>query len=98
MPADPPAVETTREAIVGGLRIVCRVRGALDGGRPIVVVLHGWGASSAAVASIQASVADSPDSVAPDLPGFALSDRVPAVWGSREYLATIAGLLDQLGI
>lgn len=98
MPAELPPAETVREVVVDGLRIACRVRGALDGARPIVVVLHGWGASSAAVASIQACLADSHDSVAPDLPGFGASDPLPAVWGSAEYLASITRLLDQLGV
>ena len=92
------ADETVREVVVDGLRIACRVRGALDGSRPIAVVLHGWGASSAAVASIQACLADSHDSLAPDLPGFGASDPLPAVWGAEEYLASITRLLDQLGI
>ena len=98
MPPDSPPAESTRVVVVDGLRIACRVRGALDGNRPIVVVLHGWGASAAAVASIQACLAASHDSVAPDLPGFGASDPVPAVWGSEEYLATITRLLDQLGV
>ena len=98
MPADPPPAEATRDVVVDGLRIACRVRGALDGARPIAVVLHGWGASSAAVASIQACLADSHDSVAPDLPGFGTSDPPPAVWGSTEYVAIVAKLLNQLGV
>ncbi|MDP8922620.1 MAG: alpha/beta hydrolase [Chloroflexota bacterium] len=98
MTANPPAAERSREVVIDGLRIACRTRGALDGTRPIAVVLHGWGASSAAVASIQACLADSHDSVAPDLPGFGASDPLPAVWGSEEYLAIITALLDQLGI
>ena len=98
MPATVPPADEIRDVVVDGLRIACRVRGALDGSRPIMVVLHGWGASSAAVASIQACLADSHDSLAPDLPGFGASDPVPAVWGSTEYLSVIAKLLDQLGI
>ena len=98
MPADPPAAERTHEVVVDGLRVAYRARGTLDGARPIAVVLHGWGATSAAVASIQACLADSHDSVAPDLPGFGASDPVPTVWGSTEYLDCITRFLDQLGI
>src|SRR3712207_6374803 len=98
MQTGPPASESTREVVVDGIRVACRVRGALDGRRPVAVVLHGWGASSAAVASIQACLADSHDSVAPDLPGFGASAPLPTVWGSEEYLASITGLLDQLGV
>ena len=98
MPADPPPAETLRDVVVDSLRVVCRVRGTLDGSRPIAVVLHGWGASSAAVTSIQACLADSHDSVAPDLPGFGASDPLPTVWGSEQYLASITQLLDQLGV
>ena len=98
MPADPPPMEAARNVVVDGLRIACRIRGPLDGTRPVAVVLHGWGASSAAVASIQACLADSHDSVAPDLPGFGASDPLPAVWSSTEYLAVITKLLNQLGV
>ena len=87
-----------RQVVVDGLRVACRIRGTLDGSRPIVVVLHGWGASSAVVASIQACLAESHDSVAPDLPGFGESDPLPAVWGSEEYLGCLTRLLDQLGV
>jgi pimeloyl-ACP methyl ester carboxylesterase len=95
--ADAPA-ERTGAVVVDGLRIAYRARGPLDGARPIVVVLHGWGASSAAVASIGASLADTHDSVAPDLPGFGASDPPPAVWGSEEYVGIITAFLDRLGI
>jgi len=88
----------TDRVMVGDLKIAYRARGSLDGTRPIAVVLHGWGASSAAVSLIQDCLADTHDSVAPDLPGFGASDPVPGIWGSDEYVAAILRFLDALSI
>lgn len=98
MMADAPPTEVVGNVVIDGLRIAYRARGALDGTRPIAIILHGWGASGAAVASIQACLAPTHDSVAPDLPGFGASDPLPAAWGSEEYLASITHFLDLLGI
>lgn len=83
--------------VVQGVRIAYRASGK-DTGRLPVVVLHGWGASSAAVASIQACLQGEYRTIAPDLPGFGLSDPPPVAWGHVEYAATIRQLLRQLGI
>ena len=72
------------------LRIVYRESGRPDA--PPVVVLHGWGASSAAVASIQACLRDTHRTFAPDLPGFGASDPPPDVWGTAEYARAVRGL------
>lgn len=85
-----------RFVTVDGLRIAYRDEGPTDG--PPVVILHGWGASSAAVASIQACLRGTHRAIAPDLPGFGASDLPPAVWGSREYSAAIRAFLAALGV
>jgi pimeloyl-ACP methyl ester carboxylesterase len=65
---------------------------------PVVLVLHGWGASVDAVGSILAGLRDKVELVAPDLPGFGESDMVPAAWSNADYARLVIGLADQLGI
>jgi UDP-N-acetylmuramoyl-tripeptide--D-alanyl-D-alanine ligase len=84
-------------ARVDGLRIAYRESGQ-DTGRAPVVVLHGWGASSAAVWSIRRCLEGEYRVVAPDLPGFGASDPPPDAWGSEEYAALVRVLLAERGI
>jgi pimeloyl-ACP methyl ester carboxylesterase len=62
------------------------------------VVLHGWGASIQAVASIIAVFRQTHRVVALDLPGFGASDPPPAPWSSDEYAALVRDALATLGI
>jgi UDP-N-acetylmuramoyl-tripeptide--D-alanyl-D-alanine ligase len=82
--------------VVDGLRIAYRVEGPPDA--PVVVVLHGWGASKEVVASIQTCLRLTHRTIAPDLPGFGASDLPPAAWGSEAYAALLRAFLKQLGI
>ena len=77
-PEDLPSV------VVDGLRVVYRESGRKDA--PPIVVLHGWGASIAAVASIHGLLASTPtDDLALDLPGLRCERPPPVVWGTDEY-------------
>jgi pimeloyl-ACP methyl ester carboxylesterase len=62
------------------------------------VVLHGWGASIAAVASIMAIFRQTHRVIALDLPGFGASDAPPVPWGTQEYATLVEALLARLGI
>ncbi|MCC7367718.1 MAG: alpha/beta hydrolase [Chloroflexi bacterium] len=81
---------------VDGVRVVYKEAGPADA--PPVLVLHGWGANSQAVGSIQAVLRETHRTIAPDLPGFGLSDPPPVPWGAQEYAACVRGLMAALGI
>ncbi|MFN8632220.1 MAG: alpha/beta fold hydrolase [Chloroflexota bacterium] len=85
-----------KSTVVDGLRVVYREDGPPDG--PPVIVLHGWGASKEAVASIQACLRMTHRTIALDLPGFGESDPPPVAWGSEEYAELVRGFMQALGI
>lgn len=65
---------------------------------PVVLVLHGWGASIDALGSILAGLRDQVELIAPDLPGFGESDMVPQAWTNADYARFVVRLADALGI
>ncbi|GAB6040217.1 alpha/beta fold hydrolase [Endothiovibrio diazotrophicus] len=79
---------------IDGLNIHYRRGGS---GSP-VVILHGWGASTAAVAPIHDLLEPHFDTLSVDLPGFGKSEEPPEVWGSPEYAALLERLFEQLAI
>ncbi len=87
----------TGSVIVDGLRVTYREEGA-ETGRTPVVVLHGWGASSGAVVSIQRCLGGERRTVAPDLPGFGASDLPPEIWGTADYAAAVRAFLREVKI
>lgn len=94
-----PTAEATSTVTVDGLRLrVVHTRPAGVERPPVVVVLHGWGASIDAVGSILAGLRDKVELVALDLPGFGESDMVPAAWGNADYARLVIGLADHLNL
>ncbi|HZO28882.1 MAG TPA: alpha/beta fold hydrolase [Chloroflexota bacterium] len=85
-----------RSLLVDGLRTVYREDGSLDA--PPLVILHGWGASIAAVATIQACFSPTHRTIALDLPGFGASDPPPDPWGAQEYASHLRAFLKQFGV
>ena len=76
------------------------VFGELWGDGPVrVVALHGWMRTHADFSrSLGPDAPDGPLAVlAPDLPGFGASPVPPEAWGSAEYAAAVAGLLQSTG-
>jgi len=73
-------------------------RPAVAASAPPVVVLHGWGASIDAIASVTAGLAVELEVVAVDLPGFGQSEPPPVAWNVARYARFVLALCDQLGI
>jgi pimeloyl-ACP methyl ester carboxylesterase len=74
------------------------VRPAAPSEAPPVLVLHGWGASIDAVASIVDGLAGRLDVVAVDLPGFGESDEPAESWDVHAYVRFVLALADELGL
>jgi pimeloyl-ACP methyl ester carboxylesterase len=85
-----------KSVVVDGVRIAYREDGPPDA--PPVMVLHGWGADSQTVRSIQAVLRETHRTIAPDLPGFGVSDPPPVAWGAAEYAENVRGLMQALNI
>jgi pimeloyl-ACP methyl ester carboxylesterase len=64
------------------------------GKSPKVLALHGWGRTRADWAPV---LKGGVPSLALDLPGFGASPEPPAAWGSRDYAAQLAPLLEDGG-
>lgn len=54
-----------------------------------VVILHGWGDSSAGWQSFAAELAKHYDVIVPDLPGFGGTEPPPAAWNVTNYAAFV---------
>jgi pimeloyl-ACP methyl ester carboxylesterase len=66
-------------------------------GHPIVL-LHGWGASSATMALVHDDLARQYDVTAIDLPGHGRSELPPQAWGTADYTACLLDVMRRLGI
>ena len=70
----------------------------LGAGKP-VLLLHGWGASIAAMGSIAQCVASlGYEAVSLDFPGFGKSENPSGAWGVPEYAACTRAFMEELGI
>lgn len=77
---------------IKGLRVHYRIGGT----GPPVLLLHGWGGSSASFARVASELQQRFTVIAPDLPGFGLSQLPPAAWGSYDYADLVARLSNQI--
>ena len=68
------------------------------GSGPDVVLLHGWGASGAAMTGIVTALSSSFACHAVDLPGFGASPVPPTAWGVHDYARLVAGLMTEIGV
>ncbi len=68
-------------------------------GQNAVVLLHGWGASSAAMDGVYKYLTGCGKAVyAIDFPGFGQSDFPPETWGVYEYADCVQYVLNSLGV
>ncbi|MDA1337188.1 MAG: alpha/beta hydrolase [bacterium] len=71
----------------------------IAGEGPALVILHGWGSSSASWSEIQESLAGQGFLViVPDLPGFGLSAPPESAWGIAEYTKLVFQLTEKVGL
>ena len=79
-----------------GTEVFCKQSG---NGKNAVVLLHGWGASSAAMDGIYAYLSKNGRSVfSVDFPGFGKSDFPPETWGVYDYADCVQYILNESGI
>lgn len=64
-------------------------------GEPILLV-HGWGGSSASLKALSLILSQSYQIIVIDLPGFGHSDNPEPTWGVEEYAHILTEFLDQL--
>lgn len=68
-------------------------------GEPWALALHGWGRSHADFAGVlegSGTGVEPLDAVALDLPGFGATPPPPGAWGSAQYAAAVAAVLDEM--
>ncbi len=88
-----------RATSVAGLKIFYREAG--ERGAPVVVLLHGFPSSSHMYRNLIPALADRYHVIAPDLPGFGLSEMPSSSdfeYGFAAFSVVIASLLEQLGV
>ena len=74
------------------------VQYADSGEGPVVLMLHGWGASLGSFDSLVAAIAKTHRVVRLDFPGFGGSQLPNRVWGIPEYSALVTDFCSKLGI
>lgn len=90
-----PRITAAMETVdVRGARVWYGRSGA---GHP-VLLLHGWGASSATMALVHDDLARGYDVTAIDLPGHGRSGLPPDPWGTADFTACVLEVMDRLRI
>lgn len=94
--ADPARVPVyTRSMEIDGTTVVYREAGAEQQGKPVIVLLHGFPTSSHMFRDLIPMLADEYRVIAPDYPGYGMSDAPPA--DEFEYtFDNIAGMMEEL--
>ncbi|QQS19804.1 alpha/beta hydrolase [Candidatus Saccharibacteria bacterium] len=64
----------------------------------VLLVLHGWGDSSASWQTFAAKLAKNYDVVVPDLPGFGLTEAPPEAWNLTDYATFVRDFLQKIGV
>ncbi len=70
----------------------------LQGKGKLVLLLHGWGDTSAGSVALQKDLAQDYQVLAPDLPGFGKTQLPPTGWDLDDYANFVSKLLDKLAI
>jgi pimeloyl-ACP methyl ester carboxylesterase len=70
--------------------------GAVDSGRPAMLVLHGWADSSQNWRGLAEDLSQKYTVYVPDLPGFGSTERPSEVWGLDDYVNFVAHFVAKL--
>lgn len=82
--------------IIDGQELAYSDKGASE---RVIVLMHGWGCSSATLVSIEKVALEAGYRVINvDFPGFGLSPEPSSIWGVEEYTQLIEKFLDKLGV
>ncbi len=81
-------------ANIGGQRVYYEVNGS----GPVVILLHGWGASLNSLRGVFNHLVPRFRVYAVDLPGFGRSQPPPTPWGSADYAGLVADWAKELDI
>lgn len=68
----------------------------VDGQGAEILILHGWGGSTASFAPVHRHLADNFRTYSLDFPGFGASDQPPGPWGTAEYTAITEKFIQQV--
>lgn len=91
------AAFTTRVFPAHGAEVFARVWER--SGRPLVLVLHGWGSRGERWLRVAEALASAGWAVClPDFPGFGESPPPPQPWAVEDYAAAVEGVVNQLGV
>ncbi len=68
----------------------------VTGNGPLIVLLHGWGDSSAGLKGLQTALAKHFKVIALDLPGFGSTEAPHDVWGLDDYARFVSSFLKKI--
>lgn len=86
------------EATIQDCRIFYRYQESEQSGRPVILLLHGWGCDGSIFSFIESELAPEASILTVDFPGHGKSGEPPVPWGVPEYAEQIVALLEQSGI
>ena len=69
-----------------------------EGDKPVLLLLHGWGADGGAYAPVIDALKDDYRLIAPDLPGFGRTGEPDKPWNTGDYAEFIQNLIIRLGL
>ncbi len=86
------------QVVVNSLLTSYSRSGVSTGGKPEIVILHGWGDSAAGWQVLQAELTKDYTITVLDLPGFGGTDRPSSAWGLTDYANFVTAFLKKMNL